>query len=322
MKRLVMMILIMIIYNIYFIFLLPTYHYIYLIYIDGLLLLGIVIYESYQYILERNLKKRINSLLKNDYLIYQDIKLDHLDVIEHDIQILSKQLQMQREEIYDLQDYIGQWFHEMKVPLSTLLLMIDGMDDIILKENMKEAAKRLDQRLNMALFATKLQSQLYDIQIQRTSLLKCIRQSITNHQYFLVLHHFQLQINGADVMIYTDPQWLTYVFDQLISNAIKYANEDPQLIFKIDQDQKGISVMIEDHGEGILESDIRHIFDKGFTGRNLHNGQYKSTGMGLYFAKMILDQLHHPIEVESQYGQYTRFTLWFYDHRDYFLHEM
>jgi len=66
------------------------------------------------------------------------------------------------------------------------------------------------------------------------------------------------------------------------------------------------------------DSDIRRIFEKGFTGSNYHNGKYKSTGMGLYMVSKIIDRLGHEIQVESEYKSYTRFCIIFHKN-PYFL---
>ena len=58
--------------------------------------------------------------------------------------------------------------------------------------------------------------------------------------------------------------------------------------------------------------------EKGFTGSSHRNGQYKSTGMGLYMVSQILKRLEHQIEVESQPGSYTRFTITFVITADFF----
>lgn len=75
---------------------------------------------------------------------------------------------------------------------------------------------------------------------------------------------------------------------------------------------------IEDNGEGIKDSDLKNVFEKGFTGSNHHNGKYKSTGMGLYLAHLIMKKLGHTITVESEFGCFTRVILGFRDNRDYF----
>ena len=66
---------------------------------------------------------------------------------------------------------------------------------------------------------------------------------------------------------------------------------------------------IKDYGEGIQDCDIRRIFEKGFTGSNHHNGRYRSTGMGLYMVKKIIEKLGHNIYVESEPERYTQFTI-------------
>lgn len=60
------------------------------------------------------------------------------------------------------------------------------------------------------------------------------------------------------------------------------------------------------------------IFEKGFTGQNHHNGQYKSTGMGLYMVEKVISQLGHSIEVDSVFQEFTRVHITFQDQRDYF----
>lgn len=68
--------------------------------------------------------------------------------------------------------------------------------------------------------------------------------------------------------------------------------------------------MIEDSGIGIREEDLPRIFERGFTG---YNGRFdgKSTGIGLYLCKQILDRLSHTIQVESRVGKGTKVILGF-----------
>ena len=75
--------------------------------------------------------------------------------------------------------------------------------------------------------------------------------------------------------------------------------------------------MIKDNGIGIDEKDLERVFNKGFTGSNGRNSVYKSTGMGLYFSKKIIDKLDHSIEVESVKDSYTLFIIKFYKISDY-----
>ena len=129
----------------------------------------------------------------------------------------------------------------------------------------------------------------------------------------------------GEAQVYTDASWMVYVLDQLIGNAIKYKRrpeegepeETGRLSIWTEGEQEETKLFVEDNGEGIRKTDIRRIFEKGYTGSNYHNGKYKSTGMGLYMVSQIVQKLGHEIRVESKYGEYTRFFVDFLNVRPY-----
>ena len=323
-------------YNLYFIFLLPEIKLSYLIYLDFLIAAVMTFFYTSDSIRYRRIQRKKQELMQQDYIIYQEFQeLPELqgflktnedsihietDIAAHDVLILKKQLQEQFDMNCDMQDYIAKWCHEIKIPLSASLLMAEKIEDAEIKDSFLEQLERMNVLLRSALLGTKMQSSLFDLQVRKTSLLKCIKESIHNNQFFLIRKHFTLDIQpeAEDLCVYTDPLWLTYILDQLISNSVKYSKENPQLkIYTRTQDET-IQLYIEDNGEGIKESDIRRIFEKGYIGSNHHNGQYKSTGMGLYMVYEIIKKLEHEITVESEYNKGTSFTITFKDNREYF----
>ena len=66
--------------------------------------------------------------------------------------------------------------------------------------------------------------------------------------------------------------------------------------------------MIEDNGIGISPEDLPRVFEKGFTGYNGRTDK-KSTGIGLYLCKSVMDKLRHEIWIESEVGKGTRVYL-------------
>lgn len=68
---------------------------------------------------------------------------------------------------------------------------------------------------------------------------------------------------------------------------------------------------------GINKEDLSRVFNKGFTGKNGREKMYKSTGMGLYFSKKIIDKMGHKICVDSEKGIFTEFKIYFYNISDY-----
>ena len=261
---------------------------------------------------------------KKEYLNSKEIiasqfdRYENIDIAYHDITILQEQLNTQYQANYDLQDYIAKWCHEMKIPLSASLLMNQKNSHFQQKEDMQEQLEKMNQYLNQVLIITRIQSQLYDINMKPVSLRDCVYQSLKNNRFFFIKKHFEINVQVDDVQVYSDQTWLVYILDQIMSNAIKYAKESPCLKVWIKQQENNIDLWIEDNGEGIQTQDLPRIFDKGYTGMNHHNGQYKSTGMGLYMVKKMISQLGHQIEVESEYQRYTKVKISFQDQRDYF----
>lgn len=298
------------VYNAYFIWLLPHIELQYLVYLDILVLTGLLAGSVYGF---WNFRKRQSRS----------------EAAEEETALLREELKRQFDMNCDLQDYIAKWCHEVKIPLSAAILMTEKMEDgrdrsaqgqseeVGVKQALQEQLERIRQLLANALLGCKIQSSLFDLQIRPVSLAECVRASLHNNQFFLVQKHFEPDIRVGEEKVYTDKAWLVYILDQLISNAVKYVGDRAVLTICGDASH----LVVEDRGVGIREEELRSIFEKGFTGSNYHNGQYKSTGMGLYIAKKIAEKLGHGLTAESVYGEYTRFTITFADNREHFLQE-
>ena len=118
--------------------------------------------------------------------------------------------------------------------------------------------------------------------------------------------NISLRLEPLGAAVLTDEKWLVFVLEQLFSNALKYTNEGAISVYMEENAEK--TLVIEDTGIGIRPEDIPRIFEKGFTG---YNGRMdkKSTGIGLYLCKRILDRLGHTIAVESEVGKGTKVRL-------------
>lgn len=318
-KYILLCIIIIVSYHFYFLCLVNRFDLFYLLYFDfmmGVILLVFAIVEVIKY--------RQFLLHKKQCLQYQTLIGDELDgvdqeIMSHDREILEKQLLNQWNVNNDLQDYFSKWYHEVKVPLAASLLLCERIEDVSIKMVLKEQLEKMNQQLKNALVGCKVQGQLYDLKMKEVKLLDCIKISIKNNQFFLIRHHFEIHIDvDEDMNVYTDQEWFVYILDQIINNAIKYMCDKPCLYIYTKKENNTTYLFIEDNGEGIQPQDITRVFEKGYTGMNHHNGQYKSTGMGLYMVSCIVKKLGHHIEIESEYGKYTRVIISMSDHREFF----
>lgn len=307
-------------FNLYFILLMQERGTKYLWYLDILLLLFLFLFGAGDFYLYRKRKRETQQLLlEEDVIAGRMGKFENREIALHDTEIFRQRLETAFRENCELQDYVARWCHEFKIPLAAGLLMVEKLTDAPGRQALREQLEKMNAQVRSMLSGCRLQSSLVDFQIKRTDLLQCVKASVRNNQFFLIQEDFELDVQVEERYVCTDPQWLVYVLDQLVDNALKYAGEKPEkkLRFWTEGGGASVSLLVEDRGEGIKESDIRRIYERGFTGSNYHNGRYRSTGMGLYMVEKILRRLGHEILVESEYGVYTRFRITF-ESNDFF----
>ena len=113
----------------------------------------------------------------------------------------------------------------------------------------------------------------------------------------------------------TDEKWLGFCIEQILSNSIKYTAPATGCISIYLWEQEPHTLVVEDNGIGIRPEDLPRIFERGFTG---YNGRMdkKSTGIGLYLCRQILDRLGNQIRVESRENQGTRVYLSLYQTKE------
>ena len=104
-----------------------------------------------------------------------------------------------------------------------------------------------------------------------------------------------------------DAKLLFQVFSNLLSNAVKYSPNGGAIDVEAVNVLGDVVVVIADHGIGIPEADLRHLFERYYRGSNVSG--IVGTGVGLYLVKMAVDMHGGRINVESKEGEGTRFTV-------------
>ncbi len=104
-----------------------------------------------------------------------------------------------------------------------------------------------------------------------------------------------------------DPNRLTQVFENILVNAAKYAPGKP-IIIKVEQDDNQVVVQIQDHGPGISQVDLPHIFERFYRSADLQSNVH-GAGLGLYICQQIVKAHQGAIVVKSQQGTGTVFSI-------------
>lgn len=207
----------------------------------------------------------------------------------------------------ELQEYFLIWIHQIKTPITAGKLICDSD---IENENIKNIKKELiyiEDYTNMALSYLKMSNHNTDMDISLMNLDDIIRPLIKKYAILFISNNIKLEYEKLNVKVITDSKWCMVVIEQLLSNAIKYTKNG---IISISFNEKENYLEIKDNGIGIKDSDLPKIFDKGYSGFNGRQNQ-KSTGIGLFLVKQILDKLGQKVKLESKLGEGTSVKVYF-----------
>lgn len=200
----------------------------------------------------------------------------------------------------NLTDIVRIWSHQIKVPLASIDLMVqtNDVDNTVLKNQVFQ----VDNYLNILLEYLRLNNISTDYRFDKFDAKDVVTSLVKKYASQFIAKDLTVEITGNWILV-TDKRWFSVALEQIINNAVKYTNSGSVRFILEDK-----SLTIEDTGIGILSEDIPRLFEHGFTG---YNGRLekKSTGLGLYLSKTILDKLDFQITIESQVDKGTKVTI-------------
>lgn len=232
--------------------------------------------------------------------------------------MIAKMRQEKEELIFEdqkryteMMDYYGMWAHQIKTPIAAMRILVQsGMDREENEENQKLFRQlqmelfKTEQYVEMVLSYLKIGDIAKDMVLERCDLGKVVRQAVKKYSRLFILQKLSLEMGEIAEIVLTDEKWLSFVVEQILSNALKYTKSGSVSIYL---EQEGVLV-IKDTGIGISAEDLPRIMEKGYTG---YNGRIdkRSTGIGLYLCKKVMDKLHHQLRIDSEDGKGMKVVL-------------
>lgn len=194
----------------------------------------------------------------------------------------------------EILDYFTIWVHQIKTPIASMRLYL-GDEDSKLSRRLKSDLLHIEQYVEMVLTYLKMGSDSTDYVFRKVSLDKIVREKIRKLRGDFILKKLKLTYIPIEDKVISDEKWISFVVEQLLSNALKYTNEgEVKIPLKNPK-----TLCISDTGTGIAPEDIPRIFEKGYTGKNGRKDK-QASGIGLYLCKQICDQLGHKLYVTSE----------------------
>lgn len=219
------------------------------------------------------------------------------------------------------EDFISNMTHELKTPIANIAIASEVLKNptnqfsatkmqnyarIIHGEN-----ERLREQVERVLQIAYLEENKLNLKLETFNLNDLIEEILASFSLRVQRRHGKLsfQAKAANARVEADKFHLSNVIYSLLDNAEKYSPDQPEILIETEDTPQGIRLTIADKGIGILKEFQQHIFDKFYrvpTG-DVHN--VKGFGLGLSYAKMIVEAHGGNIRVESQAQAGSRFYI-------------
>ena len=198
-----------------------------------------------------------------------------------------------------MMEYYTVWAHQIKTPIASMRLNLQN-EDTPLSRQLSSDLTRVEQYVEMVLTFLRLDSDSTDYVIRELSLDAIVRQAVRKFAGEFISRKLRLLYAPIDINVITDEKWLSFVVEQVLSNALKYTPAGSIHIYL----EAPKTLCIRDTGIGIAAEDLPRIFEMGYTGYNGRSNKGAS-GIGLYLCRRICDRLGHSICASSVPGEGT-----------------
>lgn len=213
-------------------------------------------------------------------------------------------------------DFIANVSHELKTPLSVIqnygtMLQQPGLDEktrIEYAKTISRTSRRLASLITNILKLNKLENQQIFPKVENYDLGEQLCECLLAFEDAWERKDLQIETDIEDsILVNTDPEMMSLVWNNLFSNAIKFTEPGGKLGLTLHAEQGRAVVRVSDTGCGISPEVGRRMFDKFYQGDTSHAVQ--GNGLGLALVKRVIDITGSEISVESEIGRGTTFTV-------------
>jgi two-component system phosphate regulon sensor histidine kinase PhoR len=270
--------------------------------------------------------------IKVIYRLIEDLRVDKteketpniLDAVQEKVMQFSMQKSKEIEQLKKLEQYrrefLGNVSHELKTPIFNIqgyleTLLDGGMEDTKISKDFIIRASRNAGRLSeivsdLLLISQyesgdlKLDMDTYDIRAQVEDIFESFTMQAKAKDIELIFR----EKHNKPIIVNADKSRVSQVFYNLISNAIKYGNDNCFVSIALIEQDETVTIEVSDNGPGIAQEHLSRLFERFYRVDKARSRERGGTGLGLAIVKHILEAHKQPINVQSSVGIGTTFT--------------
>ena len=217
-------------------------------------------------------------------------------------------------------EFVSNVSHELKTPLALIRMFGETLDTGIVTDEKKrrefysiirKESERLTHLINNVLDFSKMDSGVKKYYFEEADLVNVVRSSLEAYKFHIRDNGFEIEslLPDESVMVKIDKDAISQALLNLLSNAVKYSEEKKYILVKVSKDSTSALISVKDSGIGIAQEELKKIFDKFYRVPAAMGKEKRGSGLGLTLAKHIIEAHGGVIEVESEVGKGSKFTV-------------
>ena len=209
--------------------------------------------------------------------------------------------------------------HQLKTPLTSITILIDNIIDNpdMDKGTRNEFAKDIKREITNINFLvqsllklSKLDADSVKFTNVNVSIAEIIKKSVKNVSVLCDLKNVEIEVKGSNKSkVYCDMNWQVEAITNVLKNCVEHSNSNSKILVNYEENQVYSKIEIRDNGIGICKADLPHIFERFYKGKYSSS---ESVGIGLALSKTIIESNNGYIDVESEVGKGSIFTIKYY----------
>ena len=215
--------------------------------------------------------------------------------------------------------FVANVSHEFKTPMTTIGGFINGILDGTIPpekqsyylEIVSSEINRLSKMVTMMLNISKIETGNADLTIEQFDISQKLVTTFLGFEQLVSKKNIDIEgfSELPQVTIHGDSAMIDQVIYNLVDNAVKFTDENGKIIVNVATDKKFAYFSVTNSGKGIPKKDIGKVFERFYKVDQSRSTDVKSTGLGLFLVKSIVDLHGGTITVESEPDNFTRFTV-------------
>ncbi|MBR2289821.1 MAG: HAMP domain-containing histidine kinase [Clostridia bacterium] len=270
-----------------------------------------VFYQKKQNKRISEITKYIQEINKKNYnLKLQDNREGEISILKNEIYkttvMLKEVAENSVKDKRNLKDALSDISHQLKTPFTSILIILDNLidnpdmpeetrNDFI--RDIKREIVNINFLVNSILTLSKFDSNTIEFSQEEVRVKDLLEEVVKRNSVLADLKNVKIEVKGEEnYVIKCDLKWQIEALVNILKDGIEHSFENNKVVIEYEKNKAYSQIKIKDFGEGILEEDLPHIFERFYKGKNAKSN---SIGIGLALAKTIIENDNGSIAVTS-----------------------